>query len=86
MIAEPASTLNHLAGQWLGPFQLIQLLGIGAMGAVYLARDSVLQRDVAVKLIAKGSADTDPDRRDRFLREARAAARLLHPNVVKKKE
>lgn len=82
MIADPATTLTHLAGQWLGPFQLIQLLGIGAMGAVYLARDSVLQRDVAVKLIAKGSADTDPDRRDRFLREARAAARLLHPNVV----
>ncbi|WP_437600572.1 protein kinase [Sorangium sp. So ce590] len=82
MIADPAMTLTHLVGQWLGPFQLIQLLGIGAMGAVYLARDSVLQRDVAVKLIAKGSADTDPDRRDRFLREARAAARLLHPNVV----
>lgn len=82
MIAEPATTLTHLAGQWLGPFQLVQLLGIGAMGAVYLARDSVLQRDVAVKLIAKGSADTDPERRDRFLREARAAARLLHPNVV----
>ncbi|WP_437317939.1 protein kinase domain-containing protein [Sorangium sp. So ce385] len=82
MIADPAMTLTHLAGQWLGPFQLIQLLGIGAMGAVYLARDTVLQRDVAVKLIAKGSADTDPDRRDRFLREARAAARLLHPNVV----
>ncbi|XXT20753.1 protein kinase [Sorangium sp. So ce429] len=82
MMADPAATLNHLAGQWLGPFQLIQLLGIGAMGAVYLARDSVLQRDVAVKLIAKGSADTDPERRDRFLREARAAARLLHPNVV----
>ncbi|MGK3967026.1 protein kinase [Sorangium sp. So ce118] len=82
MMADPAATLTHLAGQWLGPFQLIQLLGIGAMGAVYLARDSVLQRDVAVKLIAKGSADTDPERRDRFLREARAAARLLHPNVV----
>ncbi|WP_129345184.1 protein kinase domain-containing protein [Sorangium cellulosum] len=82
MIADPASMLSHLAGQWLGPFQLIQLLGIGAMGAVYLARDSVLQRDVAVKLIAKGSADTDPERRDRFLREARAAARLIHPNVV----
>lgn len=82
MIADPATTLTHLAGQWLGPFQLVQLLGIGAMGAVYLARDSVLQRDVAVKLIAKGSADTDPERRDRFLREARAAARLLHPNVV----
>ncbi|XXX78049.1 protein kinase [Sorangium sp. So ce134] len=82
MIADQATTLTHLAGQWLGPFQLIQLLGIGAMGAVYLARDTVLQRDVAVKLIAKGSADTDPERRDRFLREARAAARLLHPNVV----
>ncbi|WP_437677581.1 protein kinase domain-containing protein [Sorangium sp. So ce131] len=82
MLADPAMTLTHLAGQWLGPFQLIQLLGTGAMGAVYLARDSVLQRDVAVKLIAKGSGETDTERRDRFLREARAAARLLHPNVV----
>ncbi|AUX39434.1 uncharacterized protein SOCE26_008260 [Sorangium cellulosum] len=82
MLADPAMTLTHLAGQWLGPFQLIQLLGTGAMGVVYLARDSVLQRDVAVKLIAKGSGETDTERRDRFLREARAAARLLHPNVV----
>lgn len=82
MTADPATALTHLAGQWVGPFQLIQLLGTGAMGAVYLAKDSVLQRDVAVKLIAKGSADTDPERRDRFLREARAAARLIHPNVV----
>lgn len=80
--ADPALTLSYLEGQWLGPFQLIRVLGIGGMGAVYLAKDSILQRDVAIKLLAKGGADTDPDRRDRFLREARAAARLIHPNVV----
>jgi serine/threonine protein kinase len=82
MTMNAASALGDLAGHWLGPFQLIEVLGIGAMGAVYLAKDSILHRDVAIKLLAKGSADTDPERRDRFLREARAAARLIHPNVV----
>lgn len=71
-----------LTGTWMGPFQLVRLLGSGAMGAVYLARDEVLRRDIAMKLIAKGEADTDQERHERFLREARAAARLVHPNVV----
>jgi serine/threonine protein kinase len=82
MGAEHATPLSHLAGQWLGSFQLHQLLGTGAMGAVYLAKDTILRRDVAIKLIPKGDDDSDTDRRERFLREARAAARLIHPHVV----
>ncbi len=82
LIAGSTLPLNHFAGQRLGAFQLERLLGTGAGGAVYLARDTALQRDIAIKLIAKGSDDNDADRRVRFLREARAAAKLLHPNVV----
>lgn len=78
----PAAPLNDLSGQWLGPFQLTRLLGTGAMGSVYLAKDSVLRRDVALKVLAKGEGGLDEDRYERFLREARAAARLIHPNVV----
>ncbi len=52
------------------------------MGVVYLANDTVLRREVALKLLVKGHDDDSPAERQRFLREARAAARLLHPNVV----
>jgi serine/threonine protein kinase len=82
MSVDAATPLTHLAGHWLGQFQLVQVIGVGAIGAVYLARDGALQRDVAIKLIAKGVGEHDPAQRERFLREARAAARLIHPNVV----
>lgn len=74
--------MTNLTGRRIASFELGALLGVGAMGVVYLARDTVLRRDVALKLIAKGNAETDPERRERFLREARAAARLVHPHVV----
>src|SRR5205814_6933059 len=57
-----------------------RLLGQGAMGHVYLAQDTLLDRPVAVKFIA--SVDPNPQERERFLVEARAIARLQHPNVV----
>ena len=60
-------------------YQLVRLLGRGAMGAVYLARDLLLDRPVAVKFV---QAADDPDARTRFFDEARAIARLQHPNVV----
>lgn len=82
MAAEPVSTMLHLVGHWVGPFQLVRLLGKGAMGVVYLAQDPVLRRNVALKLIAKGGEAADEEQHERFLREARAAARLIHPNVV----
>src|SRR5690349_16073111 len=77
-----ATQLKDLTGQWLGPFHLIRLLGQGAMGSVYLAKDDLLRREVALKVLAKAEGGLDEERYDRFLREARAAARLIHPNVV----
>lgn len=59
-------------------YQLVRPLGRGAMGAVYLARDTLLDRPVAVKFVAA----RDPVARARFFDEARAIARLQHPNVV----
>lgn len=63
-----------------GKYQLIRLLGEGGMGAVYLARDTELERDVALKL-PKIKGTKSGEVLDRFRREARTAATLNHPNV-----
>jgi formylglycine-generating enzyme required for sulfatase activity len=60
-------------------YVIIRKLGQGATGQVYLAEDSVLARPIAIKFIG---VDPDPAARQRFLMEARAAARIQHPNVV----
>jgi predicted Ser/Thr protein kinase len=65
----------------LGKFELLAELGKGAMGTVYRARDPVLDRLVALKTIAP-TLLSQPESRARFQREARAAARLTHPNIV----
>jgi serine/threonine protein kinase/tetratricopeptide (TPR) repeat protein len=65
----------------VGKYELTRLLGKGAMGAVYLAHDPLLERDVAVKVMLPQIAD-DPEQKQRFEREARAVARMMHPNVV----
>ena len=64
-----------------GRYRLARRLGHGGMASVYLARDSELDRPVAVKLLAENAA-ADDGLRERFVREARLAARLSHPNVV----
>src|SRR4051794_32684513 len=64
----------------LDEFRLVRPLGRGGMGEVYLGHDTVLDRAVAIKLI--GSRNPDAASRERFLIEARAIARLSHPNVV----
>ena len=64
----------------LGRYRLERLLGRGAMGAVFLARDLVAGRQVALKIPTLDMNDT-PTLRERFYREARAAARLQHPNI-----
>ncbi|RKH36776.1 serine/threonine-protein kinase, partial [Corallococcus llansteffanensis] len=63
-----------------GEYRLLQPLGRGAMGEVYLAHDTVLDRLVAVKFIA--GVAPDEVQRERFRTEARAIARVQHPNVV----
>src|SRR5688572_17254916 len=61
-------------------FQIEHELGHGGMGIVYLARDTALQREVAIKFIAE--ADPGPRVREYFENEARLLARLQHPNIV----
>ena len=64
----------------IGRYQILGLLGKGAMGTVYRGRDESLERDVALKIMSLGQEDDDA--RTRFLREGKAAARLQHPNIV----
>ena len=66
----------------LGPrYDIERLLGRGGMGAVYLARDTELDRPVAIKVLPQEFASV-PDLRERFLRETRTAASFSHPNIV----
>src|ERR1051326_302814 len=70
-----------LAGQQLGPYQVLSLVGAGGMGEVYRAHDSKLQREVAIKVLPKAFVD-DPDRLIRLRREAQVLASLNHPNIA----
>lgn len=69
------------SGTRLGPYEIIGEIGSGGMGVVYKARDTRLQRDVAIKVLPEAFAH-DPERRGRFQREAQAVAALSHPNIV----
>ena len=69
-----------LVGRQLGPYQILGLLGSGGMGEVYKARDTRLNRTVAIKVIPKHLAERK-DLRQRFEREARAIAGLNHPHI-----
>jgi len=69
------------AGTKLGPYEIQSALGAGGMGEVYKARDSRLNRLIALKLLPAGAAG-DAERRERFEREAQAIAALNHPNIV----
>ncbi|HOJ34260.1 MAG TPA: protein kinase [Candidatus Hydrogenedentes bacterium] len=70
-----------LIGQTLGKYEVIALIGRGAMGTVYLARDISLNRHVALKVLL-GSLARNPELVKRFHNEAQAAAPLRHPNIV----
>jgi Tol biopolymer transport system component/tRNA A-37 threonylcarbamoyl transferase component Bud32 len=67
-------------GTRLGSYEIIAPLGAGGMGEVYKARDTRLDRTVALKVLAQSLAD-DPQFRDRFEREARAISQLTHPHI-----
>ena len=68
-------------GTRLGPYEIVAPLGAGGMGEVYRARDAKLGREIAIKVLAAATA-SDPDRRQRFEQEARAASALNHPNIL----
>ncbi|MFL5580282.1 MAG: protein kinase domain-containing protein [Gemmatimonadaceae bacterium] len=82
-MSDPTHDADFIALQaaLAGEFFLERELGRGGMGVVYLARESVLERPVAIKVLPPAMA-ARPELRERFLREARTAANLSHPNIV----
>ena len=76
-----ARTMPLTSGTKLGPYVVQSAIGAGGMGEVYRARDTRLNRDVAIKVLP-ASFSADPDRLQRFAQESRAAAALNHPNIL----
>ena len=84
LAASMDSTLSHTllaAGSRVGPYRIVAPVGAGAMGEVYRACDTKLNRDVALKVLPERFA-LDPDRAARFMREAHLLATLNHPNIA----
>src|SRR3954468_11080234 len=80
-MTHPPAEFLDLQAALAGEYSLERELGRGGMGVVYLARDVRLDRDVAIKVLPTDLAHTE-EARERFLREARTAASLSHPNIV----
>jgi Tol biopolymer transport system component/predicted Ser/Thr protein kinase len=78
---KPADPLQSLMGLSVGHYQILSRLGEGGMGIVYKARDQHLDRFVAIKLLPP-ELMADPDRKRRFVQEAKAASALNHPNII----
>jgi Protein kinase domain len=70
-----------MLGQTIFQYQILQKLGAGGMGDIYKAQDTRLNRVVAIKALSADSSG-DPERRSRFIQEARAASSLNHPNII----
>ncbi len=68
-------------GTRFGPYEILALLGVGGMGEVYQARDTRLNRAVALKFL-RSDRVADPDRHRRFANEAQAASALNHPGII----
>jgi serine/threonine-protein kinase len=73
--------MESIVGQTVAQYAFLEKLGAGGMGEIYKARDSRLNRIVAVKVLAPGRT-RDPERRRRFIQEAQAASALNHPNII----
>src|SRR5687768_6656935 len=73
--------MTRLGGSLIVPYEIVAPLGVGGMGEVYLARDTRLRREVAIKILPEVFA-LEADRRVRFEREAQVLATLNHPNIA----
>ena len=80
-VPDPAPPPDLPAGKTVGEFEVLRKLGQGGMGAVYLARQRSLKREVALKILRKDLAD-NPTASQRFQAEAEAVARVTHANIV----
>jgi serine/threonine protein kinase/Tol biopolymer transport system component len=78
---EQANASDDLVGKNIGPYLVTELIGKGGMGMVFKARDTQLNRSVAIKALPTDRL-TDPERKRRFLQEAKATSALNHPNIV----
>src|SRR5688572_14954064 len=77
---EPTARMDARVGRLVeNRYELLERIGQGGFGSVFRTRDRLLHRDVAVKLLDR---EISGEQRERFLREARATARLRHPNIV----
>lgn len=72
--------MTLIPGTKLGPYEIQSLLGAGGMGEVYRARDTRLERDVAIKVLP-AHLSSDPDLKQRMEREAKAISSLNHPHI-----
>ena len=80
-VSEPRAAMSLEAGTKLGPYEIQSPIGAGGMGQVYKARDTRLDRTVAVKVLSSAFGAT-PARKQRLIQEAHAASALNHPNIV----
>jgi serine/threonine protein kinase len=72
--------LTLAAGSRLGPYEILSAIGAGGMGEVYRARDTRLERTVAVKVLPE-HLTSDADLRQRFEREAKTISQISHPHI-----
>jgi TolB-like protein/Flp pilus assembly protein TadD len=77
----PGGSMGLSPGTRLGPYEIQSAIGAGGMGEVYRARDTRLDRSVAIKVL-RAEVSGDPERRSRFEREAKTVASLNHPHIV----
>lgn len=82
LVAGKAVEHDYWIGKSIGRYRIASILGTGALGHVYRGHDPQLSRDVAIKILAKPKGGKMTMREKLFLQEARAAARLQHPNIV----